>query len=730
MKKITLTLIGLICWLTATTGYADTPPTTLSPYTSLILKEWALKDQSARTGRPLLKHALLKNDRSETGIEAFIKLTGSEAIEELADQGIKINSRVGDFVTAFIPLDRLSQLAADPRIQYIEAAQPVRMQLDVVREKSKIQAVQNGLAPLTRPYTGEGIVIGVVDEGFDFTHPNFYDATGTNFRIQKVWVQKDIDGTPPEGYNYGTEYDTRTDILARQTDNIDETHGTHTAGIAAGSGYGTPYTGAAPASDLILVATTMQSTGILNGVQYIVSEAKAQNKPCVVNLSIGSQMGPHDGTSPFDQMIDQIAGPGTIVVGAAGNEGEEPLFLQKQYDNARPADTLLYTVLEPAENAQYIVTDMWGTPGTDYSARIEIIDTASGTVAASTEWVDQSSGSLGFPLYTPQHVYLVRFQQQLNPLNQKNNMLIFIQTETFGDREKIRLSLINKTGLVQMWATNGTFTDNNYGAPYTKGSTDYTVSEIGGVGRQIISVGAYCTKNKWTPLTGGEYSYNPLPQLGAIAPFSSKGPTADGRTKPDITAPGFGVVSSFNSYNPRYGATNGTTVQQAGFNNRTYFWGIDQGTSMAAPVVAGTMALWLEAYPQLSPAEAKDIFARYAQDPTGGNNIWGQGKLDAFSGIQEAIKMANLSGIQNTLSQFPVVVYPQPASDRLFVETNPDCTITRISIRDLSGRQMLQQDTHTPSGLYTVPVGHLPAGIYLLQAETNSGPVTQKILIR
>ena len=80
----------------------------------------------------------------------------------------------------------------------------------------------------------------------------------------------------------------------------------HTAGIAAGGGYTTPYMGVAPESDIVLVGTNLYTKGILDGIAFIIDYAKSVNKPCVINLSLGSKLGPKDGTSSEDIMIDKI----------------------------------------------------------------------------------------------------------------------------------------------------------------------------------------------------------------------------------------------------------------------------------------------------------------------------------------------------------------------------------------------------------------------------------------
>ena len=94
------------------------------------------------------------------------------------------------------------------------------------------------------------------------------------------------------------------------------THGTHVAGIAAGGGFDTPYQGVANESDMILVATTMQNSDIVDGVDYIFRESEKQGRPCVVNLSLGDGIGGHDGTNFMDIMLDRMVGPGKIITQA------------------------------------------------------------------------------------------------------------------------------------------------------------------------------------------------------------------------------------------------------------------------------------------------------------------------------------------------------------------------------------------------------------------------------
>ncbi len=135
-----------------------------------------------------------------------------------------------------------------------------------------------------------------------------------------------------------------------------------------------------------------------------------------------------------------------------------------------------------------------------------------------------------------------------------------------------------------------------------------------------------------------------MPARGNLAPFSSHGPTADGRVKPDITAPGAVVVSSLNSYDTQYNATSPYVAASTVWNSRTYYFGAFMGTSMATPVVTGIIALMLEQDPTLTPENVKDIFKSNSISdsftgtiPVDGSETWGWGKINAYADLNSLI---------------------------------------------------------------------------------------------
>ena len=108
---------------------------------------------------------------------------------------------------------------------------------------------------LPQQYTGEGVIIGVTDWGFDYTHPVFYDTNMVHYRVLRAWDQFKTSGPAPAGYNYGTEYIGAEALLTAlcDTSNVYDYayHGTHCAGIAGGGGAGTPYRGVADRKSVV-----------------------------------------------------------------------------------------------------------------------------------------------------------------------------------------------------------------------------------------------------------------------------------------------------------------------------------------------------------------------------------------------------------------------------------------------------------------------------------------------
>lgn len=200
-----------------------------------------------------------------------------------------------------------------------------------------IEQVKNGTgAGLTQAYTGKGVIVGIIDIGFDLTHPTFYASDGKTYRIKRfVDNEKDADTTTGHAIPLGREYRTEEEILGVQhsADYQSAQHGTHVLGIAAGSGYGTPYQGMAPDADICAVAIDLVTDYTANPespeFKYIFDYADEQAKPCVINYSMGAGYDPKN-FAKAEEAIRKMLGPGHIIVAGAGNSGPSPYYTLKK----------------------------------------------------------------------------------------------------------------------------------------------------------------------------------------------------------------------------------------------------------------------------------------------------------------------------------------------------------------------------------------------------------------
>lgn len=704
----------------------------LSSFTQLLI----CNSNKVTKAQKNLKHipALIQSNEKQY-ISCFVELKDSDDGTFFENENVIVQSQVGNLFTCLISIDDILEVAQLDNVIRIEVAHKAKKNLDVVRNCSQITPIHTGENSFSKSFKGSGVIVGVVDEGFDFTHPNYYDASGETYRVKSIWNQN-VTGTSPSGYTYGTEYTTKAEMLAAETDNSSETHGTHTSGIAAGSGYNTVYSGIAPESDIILVGTTMTTTGIIDGVKYIIDKAKLASQPCVVNLSLGSEIGPHDGTGMGDRMIDGMVGEGAIVVGAAGNSGTDAIHIRKQFASTGSDSLATFIVSDNLTSGCYI--DIWGREGVKYYVTISIYDKTTKKYSETIAPISVAFESVSGEIPTSENTYYVSLANSLYTYNDNYNCTVELYSESEVTDEMVVIKVTmdeGTTGIVDMWATDATLGNNDLSG-YLSGDTDYTVGEIGGVGKEIISVGAYCTKNTWLPLNNNnnnnyweKYSNNPT--LYSIADFSSKGPTADGRVKPDITAPGFGVVSGFNSYNSNYGASCVQTVSTATFNNRSYYWGIEQGTSMACPVIAGSIALWLQLNPKLTPSQAKSIFELNSFDPSvtrslkTQSNTWGWGKLDALSGLQESYALSTIKFSGEDIAKLISIVTYNNKSFKV----SSEAVIERVIVSDLSGRNIKEIITEEISEI-DFDLKDMNSGVYLVKLFTKEGNATSKILVK
>ena len=633
----------------------------LSPNTAFLIYDLVkLERELTKADTALIKKYSLKEIDGRLFVGAFLQFKSNFDVSKLSTYEIKVNTNFSTLATVLIPIDRLVEFCQASLVDYIDIGSKAQPMMDNAKNLTGANLVHQGV-DLPQGYYGKDVVVGIIDQGFDYTHPNFWDSTLTNYRVKRVWEQEYNYGTPPQSFGYGTELTTQAEILGALYSHIDNSHGTHVAGIAAGGGTNveslSQYKGVAPESDIVLVATDMSVQGIFYGIGYIVDYAQSIGKPCVINMSIGSHIGPHDGTSQFDLICDalrQEIPEGVLLVGAAGNEGGSRIHLGKDFSS--DSDMLRTFLTFNGSSAGSGAIDVWGS--SDFTIQIAPYNIEDNEFAGQTLTINTSQeGVFNYSIgdddfwSTDYCDITVAIQYYQN----KKNILLAIDNTSQDDAEKVLYIRVSaNSGIVHMWNYNTSQSQafSTYGFSNCQSGNDfYTCGEIGGSGNSMISVGAYTSRTSWTSLYG-EYN-NTNYDVNDIAPFSSKGPTPDNRIKPDITAPGAWIVSSVNSYDPtNYSIESSMSIngivmgqnQTPELGENAWLYGVMQGTSMAAPVVTGVLALWLEAYPELTITQAKQLLRESAiiDSYTGTidstisvNNItWGAGKVNAYAGLQ------------------------------------------------------------------------------------------------
>lgn len=679
----------------------------------------------------------------------FLQVAAGVDEAMLKNLGVTPGTKAGDIWTVTLPLAAIEKLNDVKGVVYFESDVKVHLLLDKVREDVKINEVHQG-AGLAHGYDGEGVIVGVIDQSFDFTQPSFRDHSTGNLRIKKLWVQSDQQGTPPVGYDYGAEYPDSAKILQKQYDSQFISHGTHVTGIAAGAGDGQTdtYIGAAPKADIVMVAYNGAGTNVIDAAKYIFDYAASVGKPAVINMSFGVFVGPRDGTSLVDKALGNLAGPGRIFVGAAGNSGHTPMHASHTF---AIEETVNVVVDVPDGNPFFpggTTVDVWGDVDKEFEVSFNVLDNDGSQLAGAAQFFATSSevsDSLTLQVGNKTTAIGVYTKSAVNTPNHRANARIYISDKA---NKNVVLSVKATDGTVHIWNTGGQqggpVSDTLIGGVqmfgFLPGDSEYTIAEIGGSGERVISVGAYTTKNQYDDYQGQAHNINEPAPIGERAPFSSIGPSLDGRVKPDITAPGNVVASALSSFDLSFQFPFGPEIRTSvvNYDNKDYPFGVYEGTSMASPVVTGVVALMLQANPDLTPETARDILRTTAREdeftgdlPNEGTSRWGHGKINALEAVKAAQAISGVSSEKNVNRK--IKVYPNPVSEILYIlDSEAASGEANVILTDATGRVALSRLLPATVGGYALPIERLSPGVYFLRLQTaqNKEAYHTKVVVR
>jgi subtilisin family serine protease len=582
----------------------------------------------ARRGRGIRPEVTATSGEDEVSVLARVSdLAAWEALSEVR-VGMAIspadNSDAGSIVTARIPAARIEAVRNQPFVRSLKAGRPLRPALAAGAAETRANPDQ--LPEGTLSDGGRSVVIGIVDYGCDFAHRNFRLANGQT-RLRAIWHQGGIpQPSSPFGYGRvftGPEIDAalqKGDPYAAlgygprpDTPWSKGSHGTHVMDIAAGNGLGSDAAGFAPHADIVFVdvrhddvpfagpevvgSNLGDSTQLLEAVRYIFDQAG--DRPCVINISLGTNGGPHDGTSLVEQGIDRLiaARPNRCVTIAASNSFADGIHASGIVPQGGSVD-LSWLIPNADRTANEL--ELW-YPANDL-IDAELIDPAGRSLG-----VIQPGQSGAIPGSGEVEIFIA--SRLADPNNGDGMIGLFLEKTAAAGTWTLRLHGRQiSDGRFHAWIERDDLAQSSFAPPHDNSHTIGSIS----CGHLTIAVGSYDAHKSGCPLSW----------------FSSAGPTRDDRKKPELSAPGHDV-------NAAWSRTGKGVVAKS-------------GTSMAAPAVAGTIALMLgEAQRRgidLSADQIRQVLLATVRRPPPAGADWdaryGHGRIDAAAAIAGIMRMA------------------------------------------------------------------------------------------
>jgi subtilisin family serine protease len=475
----------------------------------------------------------------------------------------QITELLGGYAVIRLPQSQVETLAGLEQIQYVEKPKQLYFEAAEGRRASCMLPVQTGRGTgMDTNLTGAGVLVGIIDSGIDYLHPDFIREDGAS-RIVALWDQTATAGNeerPPFGYTLGVEYSAEQIDRALAAPNraqalaivpeTDSGHGTHVAGIAAGNGRasGGAYRGVAYESELLVVklgtpgsGSFPRTTELMTGVDYCLKKAAALGKPIAINLSFGNNYGSHSGTSLLETYLNGAAGYGKCsIVAGSGNEGAKAAHTSGILSDVPVMVELAVSDYESSLNVQ-----LWKSYMDEFS--VELIHPNQ-----TSKYVFSGSGTGSLMLGDTRVLIYIG---QPSPYSPYQEIYFELLGEPYVDTGiwQIRLTpRIIREGSYDLWLPAGAAL--NSGTGFLRPTVDTTLT-IPSTASGVLTVGAYD-------------AYTDAP-----ASFSGRGYTwALQQVKPDLVAPGVDVISC---------APNGGYVSRS-------------GTSMATPFVTGAAALLMQ----------------------------------------------------------------------------------------------------------------------------------------
>jgi len=648
-------------------------------------------------------------------VPVVITLDDENLVESIESLGIEPTAVEKNIVFARVTPEQIAALSEVGGVRRISGQRQRRIRMYNGRLAGEVDKVHNGdVAGGCPALTGKGVLVGIVDGGFDPNHIAFRTSDQSALRIKQLSVYKSDD----EGKLTGIDTYSPSQIPSFTTDYIEDYHATHVSGIAAGAFgekyRGRSYQGVAPDADIFMGALTNYSDDeVIRAAQDIRDMAVENGQPVVINMSLGINVGPHDGTDAFSVALDNIA-KSTPVCIAAGNEADLDIVIKKTLTSADKTVRTSFTpnayLKEIGINYQALSeVQVWSDDDTPFDVNVLIVDKSTGAVKS------RYAVTTSYKEITPPSTYYnanKSFIECQKGLDRGNNrycadiyMELLAKSSTWTTYPAIEV--VGKAGQTIRMYNDGYYTEfaTKRFSGYDEATPDGTINDMA-CGEHVIAVGSYNAS-----VSGYPWTY-----------YSSYGTLCDGRELPHVCAPGQEVVSAMST--PYYNSNFESPAASFDVNGKTYYYGTMSGTSMATPYMTGAAALWLEANPNLTPDEVRDIIAKSSFAPEIPEVKWGAGRLNVYQGAKLAYEMAGVVGVSADTEE-PIIIHR--IGEAYYEVFAPCAENPQVYVYDLSGRTVAS--FVGKGSTVKVDMSDLAGGVYIFNARGGGRSLTTKVAI-
>ncbi len=677
---------------------------------------------------------------------------------EINDPDIEVISRRENMAIVRVTASQMETLAKLPEVVQLSVGNEAQPVMDHARATTGVDEVQTGEDGLDGvKYTGKGVVTGLMDQGLDVNHINFLTEDG-ELRTKRVW-----------SYNSNgrvTAYETPEKISKFTTENNTSSHGTHVLGIMSGSYKGPatyalvnargsvqikkqeaansamPYYGIATDADIAVACGPFRDSNIELGVQNVIEYAKSVGQPCVVNVSIGTTIGPHDGTDARSRWLASLGKDGIICI-AAGNDGNAPVSISKTFES-EPLKTFVSKTAYADGSVEF-----WGSDNRVFKVRLIAYNRTTGeevfSYAVDENLKGQTKTLAGSYYNAPGYIHdpefdavfgnqgALIFSSNIDPNNDRYVVNVTLQLK--GSATNIATGFVVEAAPgqhVDAFANGEVYFTSLETEGFTDGTPDCSINGLA-CGENVLVVGSYTNVTSWPTLNNRLYTYQGTSPAGAISNFSSYGETFDGRLLPDVCAPGGSVIASYSKYYVDKNCMTGGELDKSAVSGmytgstRNSYWGEMQGTSMACPFVSGVIATWLQADPTLNIDDIKAIISRTAthdeftaQEP----DRWGAGKINALAGVKDILGLSGISEVIANGSE-PIITRLDNRNFEIFISGAKNISVGLFSLSGLCVSEIsVDGETAVINADSVIP------GIYVMKITSGKFSEAKKIVIK